>query len=48
MYAKPNPKKVAWQQREAARKQQVETCYEQYLTPQERAARQRARLGARV
>lgn len=48
MYAPPNEKKLAFEARQAKeaakQREQIETCYRQYLTPQERAARDQRRL----
>ena len=48
MYAKPNPKKLAWEreQREAQQREQreVESCYRQHRTGQQRYAAWRERV----
>ena len=47
-YAPPNPKRLAWEIRQDELREQRQTeiaaCYQQYLTPQERAAREARRL----
>lgn len=48
MFAPPNEKRKAFdarvRERKAAERSQIDRCYSQYLTPQERAARDAARL----
>lgn len=47
-YAPPNEKRLLWEARQAAiaaeQDAEIAACYQQYLTPQERAARERKRL----